>query len=68
MTQSLIACHECDLLHRMQPLPEKSKARCSRCGSLLYIHYPGTMDRSLALAVAGLVLLFIANLYPFLSL
>ena len=68
MTQSLIACHECDLLHRMQPLPEKSKARCSRCGSLLYSHSPGAMDRTLALAVAGLVLLVIANIYPFLSL
>ena len=35
----------------------------------MYGHYPGNMDRSLALAVAGLsVLLVIANIYPFLSL
>jgi len=68
MAQTLIACHECDLLHRVQPLPEKSKARCRRCGSLLYVHYPKTIDRSLALAITGMVLLVIANIYPFLSL
>jgi paraquat-inducible protein A len=68
LTQPLIACHECDLLHRMQALPEKSKARCRRCGALLYIHYPQTVDRTLAFAFTGLVLLVIANVYPFLSL
>ena len=68
MTQTLIACHECDLLHRVQPLPKKSKARCRRCGALLYVHFPKTIDRSLALAITGLVLLVIANIYPFLSL
>lgn len=68
MAQTLIACHECDLLHRVQPLPEKSKARCRRCGSLLYVHFPKTIDRSLALAITGIVLLVIANIYPFLSL
>ena len=68
MTQTLIACHECDLLHCVQPLPEKSKARCRRCGALLYAHFPKTIDRSLALALTGLVLLVIANIYPFLSL
>jgi len=68
MKQTLIACHECDLLHRMPPLPEKSKARCRRCGALLYVHFPETVDRTLAMALSGLVLLVIANSYPFLSL
>lgn len=68
MTQTLIACHECDLLHQVQPLPEKSKARCSRCGAVLYAHFPATIDRTLAFAITGLVLLVIANIYPFLSL
>jgi paraquat-inducible protein A len=35
---------------------------------LLYAHLPETIDRSLACAVTGLVLLLIANIYPFLSL
>jgi len=68
MTQTLIACHECDLIHRVQPLPENSKARCRRCGALLYAHFPKTIEWSLALAITGLVLLVIANIYPFLSL
>ena len=68
MTQTLIACHGCDLLHRVQPLPEKSKARCSRCGSLLYVHFRETIGHTLAFSITGLVLLVIANIYPFLSL
>lgn len=68
MTQTLIACHECDLLHRVQPLSEKGRAQCRRCGALLYAHAPGTVDRTLAYALTGLVLLIIANIYPFLSL
>jgi paraquat-inducible protein A len=68
MKQTLIACRDCDLLHRVQPLPRKSKARCRRCGALLYVHIRGTVTRPLALAVTGLLLLVIANAYPFLSL
>ena len=68
MTPTLIACHECDLLHRVLRLPEKKQARCRRCGSLLYVNDPETIDRTLACAITGLVLLFIANIYPFLSL
>jgi paraquat-inducible protein A len=68
MMQRLIACHECDLLHRLQPLPQWSKARCSRCGALLYVHAPHTIDQTFALSITGLMLLIIANLYPFLSL
>lgn len=68
LTQTLIACHDCDLLHRVQALPKNSKARCCRCGALLYVHYPETINRTLAFALTGLVLLVIANTYPFLSL
>ncbi|MGD8702665.1 MAG: paraquat-inducible protein A [Desulfosarcina sp.] len=68
MKQNLIACHECDLLHRLQPLPQEGKARCSRCSALLYVDHAHTIDRPLAFALTGLILLFIANIYPFLSL
>ena len=68
MKQTLIACHNCDLLHRLQSLPEKTNARCRRCGSLLAAYYPETVDRTLACAITGLVLLFIANAFPFLLL
>jgi paraquat-inducible protein A len=65
---TLIACHECDLLHRVQPLEKNAKARCHRCGAILYRSIPETVDRSLAFAATGLILLVVANLYPFLSL
>jgi paraquat-inducible protein A len=68
MKQTLIACHNCDLLHRLQPLPKKNIARCRRCGSLLAAGYPQTVDLTLASAITGLLLLLIANLFPFLLL
>lgn len=65
---ALIACHECDLIHRVKPLPKKGVANCIRCGSVLYRHKPNSIDRTLALSLAGLVLFMLANAYPFLAL
>lgn len=68
MTQSVIACPECDLLNRVKPLPQRSNASCIRCGATLYVNSPDGINRTLACALTGLVLLMIANFYPFLSL
>ena len=65
--ESLIACHECDLLHQSQPLPPGGTARCVRCGAVLYRRKQNSLDRVLALTVAGLILFLIANVYPFLT-
>ena len=65
--ESVIACHECDLLHQRRPLPPDGTARCVRCGAVLYRHKRNSLDRVLALTVAGLVLFIIANEYPFLT-
>ena len=67
MTNSLIACHECDLLHQVQPLPDGGAARCVRCDALLYYQKKDSLDRTLALTIAGLVLLIVANIFPFLA-
>jgi paraquat-inducible protein A len=64
---SLIACHECDLIHRVDPVPEGSAAKCSRCGALLYQHKRNSLERTLALTVTGLVLFIVANAFPFLG-
>ena len=66
--ESLIACHECDLIHRVKPLPRKGVANCSRCGSVLYRNKPNSIERTLALSLAGLVLFVLANSFPFLAL
>jgi len=65
---ALIACHECDLIHRVKPLPKKGIANCTRCGSVLYRHKPNSLERTLALSLAGLVLFMLANSFPFLAL
>lgn len=65
--ETLIACHECDLLHQRQSLPRGGTARCIRCGAKLYSHKRNSLDRVLALTIAGLVLYFVANAYPLLT-
>lgn len=64
---SMIACHECDLIHRIQPLAQGTVAKCSRCGSALHRHKRNSLERTLALTMAGLVLFVLANSFPFLS-
>jgi paraquat-inducible protein A len=64
----MIACHECDLIHRINPLPAKGTANCIRCGAVLYKHKPNSLDRTLAFAMAGLILFILANSFPFLGL
>ena len=66
--QAYIGCPDCDLLHRRASLPPRSVAICSRCGAMLYRSSNGNLDYTLALAITGLVLFAIANVYPFLSL
>ncbi len=65
---ALIACHDCDLIHHIKPLPAKGAANCIRCGAVLYKHKPDSLDRTLAFAMAGLILFILANSFPFLAL
>jgi paraquat-inducible protein A len=64
----LIACHDCDSLHRLRPVPEGGEALCTRCGALLYRHIPDSLNRALALNLAAFMLFVMANAFPFLSL
>jgi paraquat-inducible protein A len=64
----IIACHECDHLHHYELIPVGAKANCLHCGNLLYRHVPDSLNRSLALYSAALILFIIANAFPFLSL
>ena len=64
----LMACHECDLLHRIAPLAPGGKALCTRCAALLYRHVPDSIDRASALYLAALMLWAMANAFPFVSL
>jgi paraquat-inducible protein A len=64
---SLIACPECDSLQRSPTLPMGATARCARCGAVLYRRKRDSLDRVLALTIAGLILFMLANIYPFLT-
>ncbi|MBF0369073.1 MAG: paraquat-inducible protein A [Magnetococcales bacterium] len=66
--KGLIACHECDLLHREAPLPKGGEAVCVRCGTLLMRDIPNSIDRILALSYSGLIFFAISNLFPILTL
>jgi paraquat-inducible protein A len=64
----LIACHECDLLQRETALASGGTARCVRCGATLYRRPPASVDRSLALTLAAMVLFVVANTFPIVGL
>jgi paraquat-inducible protein A len=62
-----IACHECDLLGAVPSIAEGVTARCGRCGAVLYSRKVDSIARTLALAVSGVILFVVANIYPFLG-
>lgn len=64
---SRMACHECDLLQHIPALPENGAALCPRCGAALLRSKPNSLERTLALTMAGLALFILANTFPFLS-
>jgi paraquat-inducible protein A len=67
MNGDLVACLECDLLQREPPVPEGGAARCPRCDAVLSRHRPDSLERTLALTVAGLLLFVVSNAFPFLA-
>lgn len=64
----LIACHDCDLLQRQVALQPHEVARCSRCGSVLYRCRNNSINRTLMLSLAALIMFVLANIFPFMTL
>jgi paraquat-inducible protein A len=62
------ACIECDLLVRIGEIRGGQRASCPRCGHLLAAPAANGLTRSLAFALAAILLLVAANAFPFLSL
>ncbi len=63
----LIACHDCGLLHHERPLPAPAAAKCTRCGAVLYKQRRNSLDHTLMLTLAALILFALANVYPFMT-
>src|SRR5512136_2424550 len=58
----LMACHDCDLLHRIPVVPEGMTASCCRCGAELAKPKRNSVARSLAQAAVGLDLLLLSGI------
>ena len=65
---SLIACPQCDLLQRLPSLAPGASARCPRCDEELWRRREDSLNRTLALTLAAVVLYVIANSVPMLGL
>lgn len=64
---ALIECHDCGLFLRPKPLPERSAAKCPRCGARLYRRTNRGIDHAIALNIAALLLFVVANTFPFMT-
>lgn len=64
----LRVCQDCDLVQAVPKLRDNQVARCLRCNSILETRKKNSLNRSLALVLAGLMLFVLSNLYPLLSL
>jgi paraquat-inducible protein A len=58
-------CHACEATYRHRALLKGEKLYCSRCGELLDVSRTVSLQQdALALALTGLVLVVLANVYP----
>lgn len=67
LSETLIACPDCDLLQRRVSLPPRGKASCARCRATLYRNHPLSPEGALALALGAAILWVMANAFPFLT-
>lgn len=66
--EDLVACHQCDTLHKAQPIDDGHIARCVRCHAVLQATRSTAMISVLALASAAFILMIAAISFPFLDL
>jgi paraquat-inducible protein A len=66
--ENWIACKDCDLLIERVKTPPGDKALCPRCANTLYQPREQSIERTLALAITGLLLFIPANLLPVMTL
>ena len=64
--EDMVACHTCDYLYMDTPVPEGGVALCIHCGAALYRHKKNSIERTLVLAMCGLVIIPVTLFFPFL--
>lgn len=65
---ALMACPDCDLLHRRPDLAVGETARCARCGAVIETRKRGAIDGVILASAAMAVLMVLALWAPFLTL
>ena len=66
--QAIVACPNCDLLQRLPVVAPGESVCCARCDTELWRRKTDSLDRTLALTIAALVLWIITNSVPMLGL
>ena len=62
------ACHDCDLLIELpEQLNDNQSLLCPRCKKVQWTQYKHPVDKTVAYSLTALILLVIANAFPFLS-
>jgi paraquat-inducible protein A len=64
----LLACLQCDLVQRLPDLEPGGSARCPRCNRELWRRCEDSLNRTLALTIAAVLLYIVANSVPMLGL
>lgn len=55
-TSDLVACPDCDKLLEKQDIPDNKAVQCPRCGSLLHTTIAHSLQKAIALSLAGLII------------
>lgn len=63
----VIACHECGTVHRLPAMADDTIARCTACGAKIFIRFEQSVPRTLALYLAALCLVLVANAFPIMT-
>jgi paraquat-inducible protein A len=63
----VMACHECGRVHWLPPMREQQVASCTACGATLGQRSHRGIDRALACYLGALILFYVANAYPIMS-
>jgi paraquat-inducible protein A len=64
LQQQHLACQQCDALVKKPILQEGEQAHCNRCGEMLLDKKVNSIDRTFAVALAGLIIIFPAMFLP----
>lgn len=67
-TNNMNACPQCDLLLQNVLAPPNHRTSCPRCGSVIRRNHSGSLEKTLALAITGLLLYFPAIFMPLITL